>query len=112
MENKSAIGVSAIEKAIEHTDEVIRRKKSALQSFENSEAFVGYQEVEKQISDIDAKLADATKELNDLERKCETLSATLEAKEKEFWSSGGDLSRNRDAIKKEMETICDHYHLL
>lgn len=102
---KSAIGVSAIEKAIEHTDEVIRRKKSALQSFENSEAFVGYQEVEKQISDIDAKLADATKELNDLERKCETLSATLEAKEKEFWSSGGDLSRNRDAIKKEMEKI-------
>ena len=102
---KSAIGVSAIEKAIEHTDEVIRRKKSALQSYENSEAFVGYQEVEKQISDIDAKLADATKELNDLERKCETLSATLEAKEKEFWSSGGDLSRNRDAIKKEMEKI-------
>lgn len=102
---KSAIGVSAIEKAIEHTDEVIRRKKSALQSFENSEAFVGYQEVEKQISDIDAKLADATKELNDLERKCETLSATLEAKEKEFWTSGGDLSRNRDAIKKEMEKI-------
>lgn len=102
---KSAIGVSAIEKAIEHTDEVIRRKKNALQSFENSEAFVGYQEVEKQITDIDAKLADATKELNDLERKCETLSATLEAKEKEFWSSGGDLSRNRDAIKKEMEKI-------
>lgn len=102
---KSAIGVSAIEKAIEHTDEVIRRKKSALQSFENSEAFVGYQEVEKEITDIDAKLADATKELNDLERKCETLSATLEAKEKEFWSSGGDLSRNRDEIKKEMEKI-------
>ena len=102
---KSAIGVSAIEKAIEHTDEVIRRKKSALQSFENSEAFVGYQEVEKQISGIDTKLADATRELNEIERKCQTLSATLEAKEKEFWSSGGDLSRNRDAIKREMEKI-------
>lgn len=29
----------------------------------------------------------------------------LEAKEKEFWSSGGDLSRNRDAIKAEMQKI-------
>ena len=102
---KSAIGVSSIEKAIEHTDEVIRRKKSALAAFENSEANVGYQEVERQITDIDARLAEATKQTNTLERKCETLAATLEAKEKEFWSSGGDLSRNRDAIKLEMQKI-------
>lgn len=102
---KSAIGVSSIEKAIEHTDEVIRRKKSALAAFENSEANVGYQEVERQITDIDARLAEATKQANTLERKCETLAATLEAKEKEFWSSGGDLSRNRDAIKLEMQKI-------
>ena len=40
-----------------------------------------------------------------MERKCEALTATLEAKEKEFWSSGGDLSRNRDAIKLEMKKI-------
>lgn len=33
------------------------------------------------------------------------LTAKLEAKEKEFWSSGGDLSRNRDAIKLEMQKI-------
>ena len=102
---KSAIGVSTIEKAIEHTDEVIRRKKNALAAFENSEENVGYQEVEKQIADIDARLAEATKQANELERKCETLAATLEAKEKEFWSSGGDLSRNRDAIKLEMQRI-------
>lgn len=102
---KSAIGVSAIEKAIEHADEVIRRKKSALAAFERSEENVGYQEVEKQIEDIDARLAEATKQANELERKCEQLAATLEAKEKEFWSSGGDLSRNRDAIKSEMQKI-------
>ena len=102
---KSAIGVSAIEKAIEHTDEVIRRKKNALQAFENSEDYIGYQEVEKQINDIDERLAEATKELNTLERKCESLAATLEVKEREFWSSGGDLSRNRDSIKQEMQKI-------
>lgn len=102
---KSAIGVSAIEKAIEHADEVIRRKKSALAAFEKSEENVGYQEVERQIEDIDARLAEATKQANELERKCEQLAATLEAKEKEFWSSGGDLSRNRDAIKSEMQKI-------
>lgn len=102
---KSAIGVSAIEKAIEHADEVIRRKKNALAAFERSEENVGYQEVEKQIEDIDSRLAEATKRANELEKRCETLAATLEAKEKEFWSSGGDLSRNRDAIKLEMQKI-------
>ncbi len=102
---KSAIGVSSIEKAIEHTDEVIRRKKNALATFENSEENVGYQEVEKQIADIDIRLAESTRQANALERRCETLAAALEAKEKEFWASGGDLSRNRDAIKAEMQKI-------
>ncbi len=102
---KSAIGVSSIEKAIEHTDEVIRRKKNALQAFEASEAFVGFREVEGQISDIDKRLEEAIRHANELELRCETVAAALEAKEKEFWSSGGDLSRNRDAIKQEMQKI-------
>ena len=102
---KSAIGVSTIEKAIDHADEVVRRKKSALQAYESSDEYLGYLEVEKQISDIDERLAAGTKELNALERKCETLAAALEAKEKEFWTSGGDLSRKRDAIKQEMQKI-------
>ena len=59
--------------------------------------------VEKQIVDIDSRLAEATKQANDLEHKYKALAATSAAKEKEFWSSGGDLSRNRDAIKLEME---------
>lgn len=102
---KSAIGVSTIEKAIEHTDEVIRRKKNDLAAFEHSEENVGYQEVEIQIADIDKRLAEATKKANESERRCETLTAALEVKEKEFWSSGGDLSRNRDTIKLEMQRI-------
>lgn len=102
---KSAIGISTIEKTIAHTDEVIRRKKNALAAFEHSEENVGYQEVEKQIADIDTRLAEVTKQANELERKCEALAARLEAKEKEFWSSGGDLSRNRDSIKQEMQRI-------
>ena len=102
---KSAIGVSTIEKAIEHTDEVIRRKKSALAAFAHSEENLQYQDVEKQISDIDTRLVEATSRANDLERNCETLAATLEVKEKEFWSSGGDLSRNRESIKAEMQKI-------
>lgn len=102
---KSAIGVSTIEKAIEHTDEVIRRKKSALAEFESSEENTGYHGVEMQIVDIDDRLAEATRQANALERKCEALAAVAEAREKEFWSSGGDLSRNRDAIKREMARI-------
>jgi len=102
---KSAIGVSTIEKAIEHTDEVIRRKKTALAAYEQSEENVGYKEVEIQIKEIDERLAKATEQANELERQCERLSARLEVKEKEFWSSGGDLSRNRDAIKAEMQKI-------
>lgn len=104
---KSAIGVSAIEKAIEHADEVIRRKKNALSAFENSEANVGYREVEAQIEEIDKKLEEGTRHIHVLEKRCETITATLEAREKEFWSSGGDLSRNRDAIKREMKKISE-----
>lgn len=104
---KSAIGVSTIEKTIEHIDEVIRRKKSALKSFETSELNQEYQEVEREISEIDQRLEEAQRELNKLELQCQKLAIQIEAKENEFWSSGGDLSRNRDAIKVEMNRISD-----
>ena len=102
---KSAIGVSTIEKTIKHIDEVIRRKKSALKSFETSELNQEYQDVEREISEIDQRLEDAQRELNKLELQCQKLAIQIEAKENEFWSSGGDLSRNRDAIKAEMNRI-------
>lgn len=102
---KSAIGVSTIEKAIEHTDEVIRRKKNALKSFEKSEEYIGYQEVEVQIAEIDERIEEAVHHADSLEKHCGNLAEALEAKEREFWSSGGDLSRNRDAITLEMQLI-------
>lgn len=102
---KSAIGVSTIEKTIEHIDEVIRRKKVALKTFETSELNQEYQAVEKEISDIDQRLVEAQRDLNKLELQCQKLAIQIETKENEFWSSGGDLSRNRDAIKAEMNRI-------
>ena len=102
---KSAIGISTVEKAIDHADEVIRRKKKALEAFEKSEINTGYQEVDAQITSIDDKIAEATKKANALEREFEKVAASLEAREKEFWASGGDLSRSRDAIKLEMRKI-------
>lgn len=96
---KSAIGVTAIEKTIAHLDEIIRRKESAIHSFVNSELNQEYTEVEKRIADIDAALSDSVVQANSLQKQCETLSAKRDAKEKEFWSSGGELGRNREAIK-------------
>lgn len=102
---KSAIGVSTIEKAIEHADEVIRRKKSALKAFETSELNQAYQEIEKELADNTERLAEANKLAGELEIKCQDYAIQLEVKESEFWSSGGDLSKNRDAIKAEMDRI-------
>lgn len=102
---KSAIGVATIEKTIEHMDEVIRRKKSEIKSFEMSELNQDYQEVEREITEIDQKLEAVQREKNKLELKCQTLAVKIEAKENEFWSSGGDLSRKRESIKAEMKQI-------
>lgn len=84
-------------------DEIIRRKESAIHSFVNSELNQEYTEVEKRIADIDAALSDSVVQANSLQKQCETLSAKRDAKEKEFWSSGGELGRNREAIKAEMK---------
>lgn len=104
---KAAIGVSTIEKTIDHIDEVIRRKEAALKSFETSELNQEYQDVEQEITRIDQRLEEAQREKNKLELHCQKLAVQMEAKENEFWSSGGDLSRNRDAIKAEMNRISD-----
>ena len=104
---KAAIGVSTIEKTIDHIDEVIRRKEAALKSFETSELNQEYQDVEQEITRIDQRLEEAQREKNKLELHCQKLAVQMEAKENEFWSSGGDLSRNRDAIKAEMDRISD-----
>ena len=104
---KAAIGVSTIEKTIDHIDEVIRRKEAALKSFETSELNQEYQDVEQEITRIDQRLEEAQREKNKLELHCQKLAIQMETKQNEFWSSGGDLSRNRDAIKAEMNRISD-----
>ena len=104
---KSAIGVSTIERSIRHIDEVIRRKTKTIEAFSKSDDYVTYKDVEAQITTLDQRLAEGQQNLNDLELKRDHLVAVLEAQEKEFWSSGGDLSRNREAIKQEMQRIKD-----
>ena len=104
---KSAIGVSTIERSIRHVDEVIRRKTKTIEAFSKSDDYVSYKDVESQITTLDQRLAEGQQNLHDLERKRDHLVAALEAKEKEFWSTGGDLSRNREAIKLEMQRIKD-----
>lgn len=102
---KSAIGVSTIEKAITHIDEVIRRKKDALQAFEKSEVNQGYQEVEAQLKELNAKIEAARREAENLKGNCESIAITIETKEKAFWASGGDLTLSREAIRQEKEKI-------
>lgn len=102
---KSAIGVSTIEKAITHIDEVIRRKKDALQAFEKSEVNQGYQEVEAQLKELNAKIEAARREAENLKGNCESIAITIDAKEKAFWASGGDLTLSREAIRQEKEKI-------
>ena len=86
-------------------NQVILRKEKALAAFEQSAENADYRQVEQQIVEIDARLAEAAAQANELERRSATLAAQLEIKEKEFWASGGDLSRNRDAIRQEMQKI-------
>ena len=102
---KSAIGVTTIEKTITHLDEVIRRKNNALQAFENSEENRAFHDVETQIADINERIEAAIQNVNKLELHCQDQAARVEAKEREFWASGGDLSRNRETIKNEMRKI-------
>ena len=102
---KSAIGVSTIEKAITHINEVIHRKKDALQAFEKSEVNQGYQKVEAQLKELNAKIEEARRSAEILKSNCESIKITIDAKEKEFWTSGGDLTLSRDSIKQEKEKI-------
>lgn len=71
------------------------------------EAYLGYREAEARIEEADRQLEEAARRADELEKRCERASAALEAREKEFWSSGGDLSRNRDAIKQEIKRVSE-----
>ena len=102
---RAALGILTIEKAIEHVDEVIRRKQQALDTFENSEENQAFQQTEAEIAQVDDELETARRCANDLQRKAQEASVRYELREQEFWAAGGELSRNRDSIKREMQLI-------
>lgn len=104
---KSAIGISAIEKAIEHLDSIVQKKEKAQKEFESSEENLGYRETSRQIAEVDERLARARVRANDLELQLDELTATADAREKEFWAAGGNLSKNREAIKAEKQRLTD-----
>lgn len=104
---KSAIGVTTIEKAITHIDEVIRRKNNALEAYENSEENKNFKEVEAQLADITTRTEALVQTINQLELRCQEYDVEVEAKERDFWASGGELSKNRDSIKAQMRRISE-----
>lgn len=104
---KSAIGISAIEKAIEHLDSIVQRKEKALRDFEDSEENQGYRETSRQIGEVDERLSKARDRANNLEFQLEELTATVDAREREFWAAGGNLSKNRETIKAEKERLAN-----
>lgn len=104
---KSAIGVTTIEKTITHVDEVIRRKNNALEAYENSEENKNFKEVEAQLADITTRAEALLQTINTLELRCQEYDVEVEAKERDFWASGGELSKNRDSIKAQMRRISE-----
>ena len=102
---KSAIGISTIEKAIEHVDEVIKRKNNTLLAFEKSELNTDFKEVNSKIKDVEKQITEAMNAYHNAERIRDEYIAKIEIKEKEFWSTGGALSINRDKIQQEKKRI-------
>lgn len=102
---KSAIGISTIEKAIGHVDEVIKRKNNALLAFEKSELNTDFKEVNSKIKDVEKQITEAMNAYHNAERIRDEYIAKIEIKEKEFWSTGGALSINRDKIQQEKKHI-------
>ena len=104
---KSAIGVTTIENAVIHLNAVIRRKTEALQAFENGEVNQEYRQIQAQLGDASRRLEQARRDVEAMDMDNGELVARIEAAEKQFWASGGELSRNRDEILKEKQRISE-----
>lgn len=103
---RSAIGVTTVEKAAGHLEEVIRRKEKDLQAFENSEENRGLQESAAQLAALEDRRAECETQLAASQRHYEAVSAQLEAGEKAFWSAGGP-GQDQETIKKEKQRVSD-----
>lgn len=102
---KSAIGVSTIEKAIAHTEEVIRRKRNDLAAFQKSEENAAYQQVEAQIGELERQLEEAARQGAELESRREAIAEECETREQEFWAAGGDLIHSGEWIRLRMQEL-------
>lgn len=98
---RSAIGVSAIDRAIGHAEEVIRRKERDLEAFAQSDGARSYREMAEKLQAADAKLEEAREQLQALEEARGQAVRNREEKEQALRACGGDLARNREALQQQ-----------
>ena len=104
---KSAIGVSTIEKAIDHLNAVIRRKEAAVVSFENSALKQDYQRAKEDAGRLEIQKNEANHQIQELLKKITVISTQIEAEEKKFWASGGRLGLDQDSILAEKQRLSE-----
>lgn len=104
---KSAIGVSTIEKAIDHLNAVIRRKEAAVVSFENSVLKQDYQRAKEEAGRLELQKNEANHQIQELLKKITVISTQIEAEEKKFWASGGRLGLDQDSILAEKQRLSE-----
>lgn len=104
---KSAIGVSTIEKAIDHLNAVIRRKEAAVVSFENSVLKQDYQRAKEEAGRLEIQKNEANHQIQELLKKITVISAQIETEEKKFWASGGRLGLDQDSILAEKQRLSE-----
>lgn len=104
---KSAIGVSTIEKTIDHLNAVIRRKEEAVTSFENSALKRDYQQAKEEAGNLEIQKNEAEHQSQELLQAITVISARIEAEEKKFWASGGRLGIDQDSILAEKQRLSE-----
>lgn len=104
---RSAIGVSTIEKTIDHLNTVIRRKEEAVASFENSSLKHNYQDAKEEADILEGQKNEAAHQCQELLKSITVASAKIEAEEKKFWASGGRLGVDQDSIMAEKQRLTE-----
>jgi len=108
---KSAIGVSTIEKTIDHLNAVIRKKEEAVASFENSALKQNYQQAKEEAEKLEIQKNEAEHQSQELLKNITVISAQLEAEEKKFWASGGRLGIDQDSIWAEKQRLSEDHKI-
>jgi len=98
---KAVIGVTTIDKLLDHVQKIARDKRTSVQTVENAELMAESSENEKKITQIDKSISIARMERAGLVPKLERVEAELEATEQRFWKQGGNLGVKREEIEKE-----------